>query len=777
MAKVVKYVLQIVDKASPALNKGAKEADKYDDKLKDVDKSQEKVGVSAKAVAAGVAAVGLAAVGAAKAAYDLNQRVADLRNDLNDAATRSGIAAEMLAGLRLAAEGSGQSFGALTSGLDKFGVQMANAARGGNVTAESFKKLGIDVVDANGAMRDGTEVFTETLAALNAMPPSAERSALAVDALGRSGGKLLQALSGSELEGFVDLAREFGVGVGPDASEAAGDWQRNVANLNLVLDGLSARVADLIGGPDSLQTFTKFIIFGSSVLESFASIAVGSFVKVKDAWVGVFTSIADGIVALGQAFKDLSEGDILGAAVTIAKAQADLSDKVSSAMSQGIETTLTLGFTPTNILKAFDDAADKTIRFGALTDATAVNKKEDDGNNQNKDKDKDKEKEKEKRIEIEIGKAAAKALEGIFRDADAARRDTGSSGLSADILESRAKEAAAADLAAQKLEAFALTVERIGKVSEGITLASKIASGNIPQAVGMVGSKVGGVAGAAMVVGGQAASLLTDIGGAGVAQADADALARAQRKAERTGKDVSEFRTTGTDKEAAKAAAEGVSSQMEGFLDALLAGIQALPDIISKVLPKFATKFVGDFLPGIAKMLPKLISAITTELPVQIIKGLPKAIASLLKGLFVDLPRDFARAIGRLFTTLPQRIGRAIAEALGLARKTGTQTKAETEASLVRYVESTSQVNPAVSNAQELRDMNSRASRQSRQAASIATAPAVRSRMDVARRPPSQSSRNAGPLRQGNPFSEFAKMQDSQGGPYGRDLSISTLTR
>ena len=765
MAKVVKYVLQIDDKASPALNKGAKEADKYDDKLKDVGKSQEKVGVSAKAVSVGVTAVGAAALAAGKAVFELAQNVANLRNDLIDAETRSGIAAETLAGLRVAAEGSGQSFSALTSGLDKFGVQMANAARGGNVTAESFKKLGIDVVDANGAMRDGTEVFTETLSALNAMPPSAERSALAVDTLGRSGGKLLQALSGSGLDGFVELAREFGVGVGPKAAESAGQWQRNVAELNVVFEGLQARLADVISGPDGVSALTDALVIAGEFVSVFATEGKARFVDFGEAVVGIFKVIGDSIVRTGQAMMALAQGDFTRAALLIGDNMAGAVEAIAD-LGKAAASLAVGGFSTFNTAMSASEA--KLASLNSIRLKTSTAQKSGGGTGATPTPD-------------TAAGAAVVDVDAIFdRIAEGAKLAQEPTDGLAERLAALSQAYMDSGVALESATRAARAAAVGGKITDVAGIAGQVAGGNIGGALSSAGGMAGGAAGAALGPAAAVVDVLEDIGGAGVAQADADALARAQRKAERTGKDVSEFRTTGTDKEAAKATAEAISGQMEGFLDALLAGIQSLPDIMGKVLPKFITKLIGDFLPALLKNAGRMITAVTIDLPVALIKGLPKAIASLLKAVFVDLPKDFARAIGRLFTQLPRRIADAIRSALGLKDKGGgnatEKEKADARDASANVIKNAVQTVVDVFTP-DRNSRNSRRSNQSRQAASIATAPAVRSRMDVARRPPVQSSRNAGPLRQGNPFSEFAKMQDSQGGPYGRDLSISTLTR
>ena len=63
------------------------------------------------------AAAGLAILGAVKALIALNQRLADSKNELIDTGVKTGLTAETIGGLRLAAKGSGQELGALASGL------------------------------------------------------------------------------------------------------------------------------------------------------------------------------------------------------------------------------------------------------------------------------------------------------------------------------------------------------------------------------------------------------------------------------------------------------------------------------------------------------------------------------------------------------------------------------------------------------------------------------------------------------------------------------------
>ena len=278
-------------------------------------------GMGAARVAAGGLAAslgGAALLGALTASIgkvsDFAQEVADLRNDLADASTRSGIAAETLQGLRLAAEGSGLSFGALTSGLDQFAGRVQQAGAGNNETARAFETLGVAVKDADGNMRDVDTVLQETLTALQGVEDGGTRSALAVDTLGRSGGKLMQALSGSELESFVALSREFGVDIGPKAAQSAGDWQRASAELDLVLRGLKGEIADAFGGgAEELRLFTDGIVLGFEIVKgAFRGFAAGVG-DIVTTLTTPFSALLDAIEQTLTALDNLARGDLQGA--------------------------------------------------------------------------------------------------------------------------------------------------------------------------------------------------------------------------------------------------------------------------------------------------------------------------------------------------------------------------------------------------------------------------------------------------------------------------------
>ncbi len=68
--------------------------------------------------------------------------------------------------------------------------------------------------------------------------------------------------------------------------------------------------------------------------------------------------------------------------------------------------------------------------------------------------------------------------------------------------------------------------------------------------------------------------------------------------------------------------AEGIRDTLEGVKDALLAGLEALPELIGNVLPQFAVSLVSTLIPALVEAAPALFEALLTELPVAIAQAL-----------------------------------------------------------------------------------------------------------------------------------------------------------
>jgi len=189
----------------------------------------------------------------------LQQRIADLTNELVDASAKSGIAVDTLAGLRLAAQGAGLEFGGLADSLNQFQVQIADAAAdSGNI--KLFERLGVDVKDASGALRASDDVFNDTIKSLGQMDNEVERNAIALKLLGEAGGAgLIQSGALTNLQAMSDLATQFGISVEQDAVQSMATFQRRVAEFTTVATGELQRVIDSVAGANSLNAGIEFV--------------------------------------------------------------------------------------------------------------------------------------------------------------------------------------------------------------------------------------------------------------------------------------------------------------------------------------------------------------------------------------------------------------------------------------------------------------------------------------------------------------------------------------
>jgi len=301
---------------------------------------------------------GAALAGAAVSVVALGQAFADLQNELADASARSGVAVETLAGLRLAAEGSGLEFKALEGGLNRLPKAMSDASRGVGTAAGAFKALGVDVQNADGSLRSADAVLRDTFEALSAVQNPAEKAALAIDLLGqRAGPAFIQSGAIDNLDAFVGLATEFGVDVGPRAAASAAEFQRAIATLKTVSQGALYDFVDSIGGPGGINAaleigLTSVIVFGKVAQSVFATLTeqIGSIVG-----------------PLSEVAVELADGDIGGAFRALQRNQDELLSGIAGT------NPLVLGYRlVANAIEDAGDAAVEARRALALLDKTVA---------------------------------------------------------------------------------------------------------------------------------------------------------------------------------------------------------------------------------------------------------------------------------------------------------------------------------------------------------------------------------------------------------------------
>ena len=137
---------------------------------------------------AGQALMPLSAAGAAVAggigalAYKSGQAA----DDINTLSKVTGISAYELQKYNAAADLVDVSTEAIAKSHARLSKNMASAANGSKAQAEAFAKLGVNVTNADGSLRDSDAVFQDVITALGGMKNETERDALAMQLMGKS---------------------------------------------------------------------------------------------------------------------------------------------------------------------------------------------------------------------------------------------------------------------------------------------------------------------------------------------------------------------------------------------------------------------------------------------------------------------------------------------------------------------------------------------------------------------------------------------------------------
>ena len=350
MATTVDYILKVSSgQAKKSLQDVSQETQKLDASFKGTAK---RIGKSVLAIGASFAAVGGSVIA-------FGQRMADLANNLSDTSAKTGLATSTLAGLKLAAEGSGLSFGQLQSGLVRFQSSMLDAANGTGMATEAFKALGIDVRDsATGELKSADQVFKTVTNRMAEMENQTLRNAFAIDIFGqRAGPALIQSGAIGNMEAFSEFAKTFGVNMEEAGGEAA-SFQRAMAEIKMVLEGV---FSGLLTAATGTTTLSDGLFQISDNIVFFGTIAKG-----------VLGNVRQIIVGLTEGFKGFDSAIRNAGHVMVAVFSGDF-EKVESIV-QG--TTDFVSQQMRKMGEAFTTGMKDTDRLGREADAAVLKQQE-----------------------------------------------------------------------------------------------------------------------------------------------------------------------------------------------------------------------------------------------------------------------------------------------------------------------------------------------------------------------------------------------------------------
>ena len=363
-----------LEKLEKDANKTTKAVDKTGKESKKAAGGVDKLGKSSLFTAknAGKLAVGILAAGAALGG--MLQKMADAQNQLSNLSLRTGVATDTLAGLKLAAAGSGQTLEDMQSVLEPMIERIGQAAE---TAAAGFRGLGVDVLDTEGNMKSADQVLKEVSKGLASMEDPTKRAAAAALAFGGAGTKLVQALGTTDLAAFVEMADRFGIDTGPRAAQAAANWEQAQANLKLVMEPFAGKLMEV--ATKKVQDFTVGVIAlkavareGATTLhnlgENFLAIATSMQRKEGQSWTEWLMQDMDEFKARFADLKDPAEGfvrdmDAIGTAIA-----EDVSAflTLNDAMKKTIEKSAGVGV---GLDENKDNAKDLAKTWGTLTAA------------------------------------------------------------------------------------------------------------------------------------------------------------------------------------------------------------------------------------------------------------------------------------------------------------------------------------------------------------------------------------------------------------------------
>jgi hypothetical protein len=221
----------------------------------------------------GAAIAGSAIVGGLTAVV---KKSIDAGDELFNLQAKTGIAAKQLIGIGNAAKLADVDMGTLSKGLNKLSVNLVKAAEGDQKLASAFKRLGVDVKDANGQVVPADKALKQIADRFADMPDGAKKAAAAVALFSKSGAELIPMLN----EGAASMDK-FIYKVGEDFAARSDLFNDTITEFGIKTQGFGLELTDAL--LPALQ----------SILE-----VLGDLFDTKQDWSALFDVIIFGLRAV-----------------------------------------------------------------------------------------------------------------------------------------------------------------------------------------------------------------------------------------------------------------------------------------------------------------------------------------------------------------------------------------------------------------------------------------------------------------------------------------------
>jgi hypothetical protein len=202
--------------------------------IKDLGGSFEALGGKGAGAVAGIAAVAAAVVGVYLIGKKAVGVYADLAGTLSQTQRMTGLSGAGALDLYAQFKMTGTDPTAAATAIGKFSKAL-DAARTGGAGLELFQRLGVDVKDANGKLRDGNTVLAETRRALSKLTDPFQRNAMAMAVFGRGWQSLGKWITASEedIKSFNAIVKDSGFKFGKGEKKDFATFVKAQREMNL----------------------------------------------------------------------------------------------------------------------------------------------------------------------------------------------------------------------------------------------------------------------------------------------------------------------------------------------------------------------------------------------------------------------------------------------------------------------------------------------------------------------------------------------------------------
>lgn len=272
--------INAVDKASQNIERVSGSLDKLDD-------SVVKAG---KAMALGLAAAGTAAIGFATNAV---MQFSEVGDEVEKMSKRTGLSAEAVSALRVAADMGGTSIETMETAVKKMQVGLDNFNAKGSVMSGVLKDMGMSVGELKAMTPE--QQFEALGNAIGTIADPALRTQAAMEAFGKAGTDLLPTFEGGKfsMAAWTEEARKLGVNFDDISAAKAAALNDSIGKMKMAWSGLTLQLGGFLAPilTDFIEDKLPKIIEGvKGVIEKVKDVT-DWFAKHKEIMIGVATAI------------------------------------------------------------------------------------------------------------------------------------------------------------------------------------------------------------------------------------------------------------------------------------------------------------------------------------------------------------------------------------------------------------------------------------------------------------------------------------------------------